>query len=328
MKDFRHFNAGSVREACSLLREFNGKAVLMAGGTDLLGTLKADILPEYPEALINIKTIPDMAAVQEDENGVKVGALAKLVEIVRSPIIRERYGILSDAAESVAGPEIRNMGTIGGNLCQDTRCWYYRYPHLMGGRIQCLRKGKGPCFAVKGDNRYHAILDGKKCFAVCPSDMAVAFAAMDARIRVAGEHGERVIPIMDFYRPLGNVLNPDEMVCSIEVPRPPENVSQVFLKFRIKAAVDFAVVSVAAALRMEDGLCKGARIVLGAVAPTPYRAREAERAIQGKPLGKSTVDEAAEAAVIHAKPLSQNAYKIEIVKTLVRRALLKSRLAV
>jgi xanthine dehydrogenase YagS FAD-binding subunit len=328
MKDFKHFNAVSVDEAVSLLKQFNGKAVVIAGGTDLLGTLKADILPEYPEALINIKTIPDLAAVQEDEDGLKAGALTRLVDIVRSPIIKERYGILAEAAESVASPEIRNMGTIGGNLCQDTRCWYYRYPHLMGGRIQCHRKGEGPCFAVKGDNRYHAILGGKKCFAVCPSDMAIALAAMDAEIRVVGEYGERVIPIMDFYKTLGHALNPYDIACSIEVPRPPENGSQVFLKFRVKAAVDFAVVSVAIAVRMVDGLCKEARIVLGAVAPTPYRAREAEEAIQGKPLNKATVNEAAKAAVIRAKALSQNAYKIEIVKTLVRRALLKGELPV
>ncbi len=327
MRDFKHFNVDSMDEALSLLKEFNGKAVLIAGGTDLLGTLKADILPDYPEALINIKGIPDMAAVQEDENGLKIGALTRLADIVRSPIIRGRYGVLAEAAESVASPEIRNMGTIGGNLCQDTRCWYYRYPHLMGGRIKCHRKGKGPCFAVKGDNRYHAIFDGKKCFAVCPSDMAVALAAMDAEIRVVGEYDERVIPVMDFYKTLGYVLNPDEMICSIEVPRPPEDGSQSFIKFRVKAAVDFAVVSVATAARMGDGLCKEARIVLGAVAPTPYRAREAEEAIQGKPLDKTTVAEAAEAAVIHAKPLSRNAYKMEIVKTLVRRALLKSTLS-
>ncbi len=322
MRDFKHFNAGSIDEALSLLKQFNGRAVLIAGGTDLLGTLKSNILPDYPEALINIKTIPDMTGVQEDDNGLRVGALTRLTDIVRSPIIKERYRILAEAAESVASPEIRNMGTIGGNLCQDTRCWYYRYPHLMGGRIQCLRKGKGPCFAIKGDNRYHAVLGGKKCFAVCPSDMAAALAAMDAEIRVIGENGERVIRVMDFYGPLGHILNPDEMVCSIKVPRPPENGSQAFLKFRIKAAVDFAVVSVATAVQMEDGLCKQARIVLGAVASTPYRAKEAEAAVQGKPLNNATVDEAAEAAVIHAKPLSQNGYKIEIMKTLVRRALM------
>ena len=144
MKAFKHFNATSVDEAISLMRTSKGNVNLIAGGTDLLGVLKDEILPDYPEALINIKTIPGLDGVEENKKGLKIGALIKLVDVVAHPLIRKRYPILSEAAEAVATPEIRNMASLGGNLCQDTRCWYYRYPHHMGGRIICYRKEKGP----------------------------------------------------------------------------------------------------------------------------------------------------------------------------------------
>ena len=322
MKSFEHFNAGSVDEALAQLKNYDGKVDLIAGGTDLLGVLKGEILPDYPEALINIKTIPDLDDIKEDEEGLKLGALAKLNEIASSAEVRENYGLLAEAAESVGSPEIRRMGTLGGNLCQDNRCWYYRYPHQMGGRILCYRKGKGPCLAIKGDNRYHAILGGKKCFAVCPSDTAIALTALDARIKIAAPDGERIIPITDFYDTLGHILKPDEIVTEVLVPRPADHSTQAFLKFRQRDAVDFAVVSVASFISMSEGVCRDARIVLGAVAPIPYRARAAEDAIKGKALDVAAAEAAAEAALKDAKPLSRNAYKIEITKTLVKRAVL------
>ncbi len=322
MKYFKHYNAVSIDQVLSLLRDFNGKANLIAGGTDLLGVLKGDFLPTYPEALINIKTIPGLNHIREDQGGLKIGALTKLVDIARSPIIKKTYDILAEAAESVASPEIRNMGTIGGNLCQDTRCWYYRYPHSLGGRILCFRKGEGPCPAIKGDNRYHALFGGKKCFAVCPSDIAIALAALDAKISVASQDGERTVSVMDFYETLGPILEPAEMVTEIQVPRPHDQTTQSFLKFRLRESVDFAVVSVASAISLNAGVCNDARIVLGAVAPTPYRTTAAEEAIKGEVLEPTVVDRAVQAAVSNAKPLSRNAYKIEIIKTLVKRALL------
>jgi xanthine dehydrogenase YagS FAD-binding subunit len=322
MRSFKHVNANSVDEALSLLRDYEGRASLIAGGTDLLGILKGEILPDYPEAVINIKTIPELDTIKEDNEGLKIGALTKLVHIVRSPVIRGNYGVLAEAAESVGTPEIRYMGTIAGNLCQDTRCWYYRYPHQMGGRILCCRKAKGPCHAINGDNRYHAIMGGKGCFAVCPSDTAIALTALDAKIRIAQPGGEKIIPITDLYDTLGHILRPDEIVTEIQVPRPPDNTAQTFLKFRLRESVDFAIVSVASFITMEDGVCKNARIVLGAVASTPYRARAAEDAIRGKPLDLAASEEAAEAAVMDAKPLSKNAYKVAITKTLVKRAIL------
>ena len=320
MKYFQHFNAASVDDAIALLKKFNGTGKLNAGGTDLLGTLKGDILPAYPEALINIKTIPGLDFIEEDREGLKIGALTKLVDIVESPVIQKTFRVLADAAESVASPEIRNMGTIGGNLCQDTRCWYYRYPHTMGGRIHCFRKGGKSCPAVKGDNRYHSVFGGKKCFAVCPSDMAVALAAQDATVTIAGPDGEKTLPLPALYHPLGCVLNGEEVLTEIRIPGTFKHAARKFIKFRVRESVDFAIASVATALTMTDETCVNARIVLGGVAPTPYRATAAEDALKGKRLTPATVQAAAEAAVTHARPLSRNAYKIEIIKALVKRA--------
>jgi xanthine dehydrogenase YagS FAD-binding subunit len=322
VKFFKHFNVTSVDEALSLLREYQGRAKLLAGGTDLLGSLKGDILPDYPEALINIKTIPGLDNIHENGKGLKIGPSAKLAEIARSPVIRNKYPVLSEAAESVATPEIRNMATLGGNLCQDTRCWYYRYPHEMGGRILCYRKGSGPCHAVKGDNRYHAIMGGKACFAVCPSDIAIALTALDATLKIAGPGGERAVPIKDCYNVLGSVLQPDEFVTEIHVPHLSKGTKQTFIKFTIRKPVDFAIASVASVILEEDGVCKDARLALGAVAPTPVRATDAEEAVKGKAIDAKTAERAAVAAVADAKPMSMNAYKLEITKALVKRALL------
>lgn len=324
MKDFKHVNATSLDQALSLLKKFNGKAKLNAGGTDLMGVLKSDILPEYPEAIINIKGIPDLDNIREDVYGLSIGPLTKLTHIVESPVIKKRYPIVSEAAESVASPEIRNVGTIGGNLCQDSRCWYYRYPHSMGGRRLCFRKGKGPCLAIKGDNRYHAIFGGEKCFAVCPSDMAIALTALDARIKVVNRKGERVIPVSDCYVTMGNALKADEMLTEIQAPRPSKNTVYTFFKFRVKDSVDFAIASVASAITIRDGISRDAKIILGAVAPTPYRVTEAEDAIRGKRLDKAVAETAGDAAVAKAKPLSRNSYKVDIAKTLVKRAILAS----
>jgi xanthine dehydrogenase YagS FAD-binding subunit len=324
VKPFEHFNAASLSEALSLLKRFDGKAGLMAGGTDLLGVLKDRILEDYPVALVNIKSIPGMDAVTENPEGLKIGALAKLADIGRSPLVKAGYPALSQAAESVASPEIRNMGTLGGNLCQDVRCWYYRYPHHMGGRVLCHRKGSGPCHAVKGDNRYHAIFGAKACFAVCPSDTATALSALGAEIEIAGPQGRRTIPVQDLYAPLGHALTREEVVTEIRIPKAPEGSKQVFLKFTERKPVDFAVASVASVLSLQGDTCVKAGVFLGGVAPMPLRAQGAEQAVEGKPLDASVAEDAARAAVEGARPLSGNAYKIEVTRALVKRALLSA----
>jgi xanthine dehydrogenase YagS FAD-binding subunit len=325
MRPFTHVNAQSVKEVCKLLAEYEGRAVLNAGGTDLLGTLKGDNLFEYPEALINIKTISGLDKIVESKGTLRIGALAKLSALVISPLLNERYPVLAEAARTVATPQIRNAATIGGNLCQDVRCWYYRYPRHIGGPILCARKGKGPCLAVKGDNRYHALMGAKRCFAVCPSDTAVALAALDGQITIAGPEGERKVAVTDFYHPLGNSLKRGEMVTGVEVPSVAEGSGQAFLKFTLRKPVDFAIVSVATVITAKGGVCMDARIALGAVAAGPVRATKAEKILVGRPVDDMAAADAAEAALAGAKPLSMNSYKIEIAKTLVKRAILQGR---
>lgn len=325
MKGFNHISARTVEEAAGLLKSSNGKASVIAGGTDLLGILKDRVLPDYPEIVIDLKTIPDLDYIEEDEKGLKIGALAKLSHMTLNPVIKEGYGVLAQAAQAVASPQIRNLGTIGGNLCQDVRCLYYRYPHQIGGRILCKRKGSGPCFAVKGDNRYSAIMDGKGCFAVCPSDMAIALTALNADIKATGSDGSRIIPIRDFYTTLGNVRKRDEIITECRLRRPSKDERSVFLKFRQRDAIDFAIVSVASSITVSEGLCQEARIVLGAVASVPVRATAAEAFLKGKALSEKVAEQAAGMAVERAKPLSMNAYKIQIAKELVRQSIMALR---
>jgi xanthine dehydrogenase YagS FAD-binding subunit len=321
MKPFRHVNADSVDEVLALLTEYGGKARVTAGGTDLLGVLKSEILADYPQAVINLKTIPGLDGIEAAAGEVRIGALTRLPDIADSPVVKKNCPALALSAASVGSPELRNMGTIGGNLCQDTRCWYYRYPDKMGGRVPCYRKGEGPCHAIKGDNRYHAVLGGRKCYAVCPSDLAIALAALEARVTTIRPAGERTIPLADFYDTLGPVLDPDELVIEIRIPAPAANAMQRYVKFRLRESIDFAVVSVAAVLEMTEGVCRDARIVLGAVAPVPYRAVGAEDVVRGGPLNQRQAELAADAALREARPMSGNAYKIEIAKTLIKRVL-------
>jgi len=323
VKAFKHFNATSVDNAISLMRSAKGNASLIAGGTDLLAVLKDEILPGYPEAVINIKTIPGLDGVKQNKKGMKIGALAKLADVAVHPLVRENTPILSKASEAVATPEIRNMATLGGNLCQGTRCWYYRYPHHMGGRIICYRKEKAPCQAVKGDNRYHAIMGAKKCFAVCPSDTAIALTALGARLEIKGSQKTRKVSVDEFYTTRGNILEPDELLTHIEILKPAPQARQEFIKYTLRKPVDFAVASVAAVVKMQDGICQDARIVLGAVAAAPVRAVDSEKLMKGKVASEKGIAEAAGAAVKDAKPMRMNAYKVEITKTLVKRAILQ-----
>lgn len=321
MKAFKHVNVTSVAEAGALLRSYDGRASLIAGGTDLLGVLKDEILPDYPEAVINIKTIAGLDRFLENEDGLKIGALAKLADVVEHPLVKARFPILSQAAQAVATPEIRNMATLAGNLCQDTRCWYYRYPHHLGGRIMCLRKGKGPCHAVKGDSRYHAILGGKACFAVCPSDTAIALTALDAGLEITGPQGVRNVSIHQFFTLLGNILEAEELLTAVQIPNPAAGARQGFFKFTLREPVDFAIASVAAVGTLHDGICMQVKIALGAVAPTPLRAVEAEELIRNQAVNEKLIRAAARKAVKEAKPMRMNAYKVEITRTLVERAL-------
>lgn len=325
MKQFAHYHASSEAEACSLLARYEGRAKVIAGGSDLVTVLRADILPSYPEAVINLKSVPGLDDIREEEAYLYIGAMTTLDTLGKSEVICQKYPALAQAARAVASPQIRNVGTLGGNLCQDTRCWYYRYPdRLGGGSVECPRKGKGGCLAPRGDHRYHAIMGVKGCFAVCPSDTAVALTALKAEIVISGAETERCIPIDEFFHPMGNVLKNDEIVREIRIPTKNAGCSQSFIKHAQREAIDFAIASAAAVLTVTDGVVTAAALALGAVAPTPVNAKEAADRLVGRPIGEAVLNEVADAALAGARPMKQNRYKVSLCKNLLKRAIIEA----
>jgi xanthine dehydrogenase YagS FAD-binding subunit len=303
MNKITHIKATTIAQATSAL---GAKAAVIAGGTDLFGVLKGMILPNPPDTLVNIKTIPGMDYIKEEGGVLKIGALAKLTDISEASIVLSKYPALAEAAHKVGTPALRNMGTIGGNLCHNA--------------FVCFRKGGPLCYAIAGDNRYNAILGGQVCFAVCPSDTAIALTALDATLVTT----QRNIPIKDFFTVLGNALKDNEIITEVQVPAPKAGTKQAFLKFARRKAIDFAIASASVAITTTAGTVTDARIVLGGVAPVPYRATAAEDALKGKAFTAALAETAGVAAVKDAMPLANNKYKVQIAKTLVKRAILAS----
>ena len=253
----------------------------MAGGTDLLGKMKDRILPTYPEALVNLKTIPGLDFIRKRSGKLRIGALTRLEDIAHHGMVKGRYTALAQAAHRTASPHLREMGTIGGNLCQDIRCWYYRNPN---NRFPCLRKGGGRCYALDGDTRYHSIFGGsveEGCIAVHPSDTAPALIALNGEVRTS----KRTIGAEDFFQ-VGvsktTVLEGDEVVTEIQVPTPAAGTKSAFLKFALRKSIDFPIVNCAVMVTTKKGKVNAARICLNAVFVKPYRASEGRKANRGE----------------------------------------------
>jgi xanthine dehydrogenase YagS FAD-binding subunit len=312
MKPFNHTNATSLAEVKTALA--NGKTTLIAGGTDLLGTLKDNILPSYPLTLINLKTVHGLDFIEEKGGMLKIGATTRLADIAANPIVIERYSALAQAAYRIATPHVREMGTIAGNIAQLHRCWYFRKPE---NRFNCIRKGGRTCFAMSGDNRYHSIFGTvNRCIAVNPSDTAPALIALNAKVVT----DSRTIEAEDFFDvkiPGNTVLEKDEIITEIQIPSPSKGAKSMFLKFAFRKSIDFPIVNCAVMVGGDSP-----RICLNAVAPKPYRAKKAEEAIGGKRINEKNAETAGEAAVADARPLKAARFKVQIAKTLVKRALL------
>jgi xanthine dehydrogenase YagS FAD-binding subunit len=321
MKQFALYNPTSLKEAVGLLGTDPGHAQLLAGGMDLLGRLKKRL--DTPERVVNLKSIPGLDAIRETGNGVSLGPLVRLTDLAESPLIRTRFRALADAAESVGSEQIRNAGTVGGNLCQRPRCWYFRHP-----AYPCLQKGGMTCFAVAGENRYHAILEGGPCFFAHPSDLAPAFIVLGATARLVGPGGERTISLEKFYAVprerlnAGLTLEPGEILAEIRVPVPAAETRSAYSKFKEKPSFDFSLVGVAAALAFSEDKVVKARLALSGVAPVPWRALEAEKALTDSALDEAAAHKAAEAVVANAAPLAASGYKVPLTRTIVRRTLL------
>jgi xanthine dehydrogenase YagS FAD-binding subunit len=321
MKTFEHFNAKTIEEAVSILERYRGKAKVIAGGTDLLGKMKDRILPTYPEALVNIKTISGLNEIEEKAGLLRVGALTVLEDIAHHSAIKDKYTALAEAARRTASPHLREMGTIGGNISQDIRCWYYRNP---GNRFPCLRKGGGRCYAWEGDKRYHSIFGGsvpEGCLAVHPSDLAPALVVLGAYVQTS----KRRIKIEDFFQievTKTTVLGDSEIITEIQIPELLKNSRSAFLKFAFRKSIDFPIVNCAAYLNQNGGRIAEARVCLNAVHVKPYRAVSAEQFLIGKEISKEVAVGAGEAAIEGAQPLGDNDFMVPVAKTLVARTVL------
>ena len=330
MEAFNHHRPENVENAVALLRRNGTSACIIAGGTDLVGCLKDRLWLEQPESVVDVKGIPGLNAITRDGDSLRVGALATLTEIAESELVRAICPGLSEAARRTASPLLRNMGTLGGNICQENRCWYYRYPDRLGGMIPCVRKGGAKCLAVPGDNRYHSIFGAvNKCIAVNPSDTAPALSALDATIVTS----ERSIPVDAFFcaerGKQSTVLEHGEIVLEIVIPghslRLENNgfaVKSLFKKLAFRKSIDFALVNCALCLGIAEGKVARARMCLNGVYNNPYRPVEAEEFLAGRELNEAIAIEAAELALQKAKPLPGNAYKVNLAKSLVADVLM------
>ncbi len=297
---------------------------LLAGGQDLLGELKEHL--EEPETLVNLKGIPGLDGIAPQPNdGLAIGALATVAALEAEPWIRERFPMLAEAAASVASPQIRAAGTVGGNLCQRPRCWYDRSEHTV-----CLKKGGTECFSYEGMSKYNAVLGGGPSYIVHPSDLAPALVSYEAEVALRGPAGERVLRLAEFYTlpaeadvTRETVLGPNEVLTSVRIPGGMSAWRSTYLKVRERGAFDFALSAVALALHVEGGTIKNARLTLGGVAPRPWRAPRAEQLLVGNAPGDALFRAAADAALEGAEPLAHNAYKVPMTKGLIVKALRK-----
>ncbi|MDT7894470.1 MAG: xanthine dehydrogenase family protein subunit M [Armatimonadota bacterium] len=324
MRAFEYVKPATVADAVGELGRSWADAKILAGGIDLLGELKEGIIA--PQRIVNIKGISGLRYIRfSEKEGLRLGALVTLEEIETHQVIRQRYTALAEAAHSVGTPQIRNVGTIGGNLCQRPRCWYYRDEHT-----KCLKKGGPMCFAYNGENKYHAILGGGPCYIVHPSDCAPALIAFRASVTVVSPRGQRTVPLEEFFvlpsRRLDHetILEPDEIVTEIWVPTPAPNTRSTYLKFKERDSHDFAIVGAAVVMRLKGKVCEDVRIVLSGVAPIPWRSPEAEAVLKGKAITPELAEQAGKAAVAKAQPLSQNAYKVPLTQAIVKQAILRA----
>jgi xanthine dehydrogenase YagS FAD-binding subunit len=295
----------------------------IGGGTNLLDLYKSGV--ERPTRLVDVSRIALNSVEQLPDGGVRIGAMASNTQAANHPLVRGPYRVLSEAILNGASAQLRNMATVGGNLLQRTRCYYFTDPAFK----QCNKREPGSgCAAIDGFNRIHAILGASdSCIATNPSDMAVALVALDATVRLAGPDGERAVPVAEFHRLPGDapqfdsVIRQGELIVAIDLPPAPFAAHSHYLKVRDRASYAFALVAVAAALELQDGVVRDLRLVLGGVAHKPWRAVEAEDVLRGQALDEAVMTRAAAAAVAGARPYQHNAFKVELAQRAIVRAL-------
>lgn len=339
MKRFAWTSAGTISEASAAVSvsvadamtatgdHMNGRetSIVKAGGIDLLDLLKENLLA--PTKVVSLRDIAELTIVAEQAAGLRIGSMVTLANLATHAVVRQRYPALADAVQNSASPQIRNVATLGGNLLQRPRCWYFR-----AAEYHCVRKGGGHCFAISGENQYHAIFNNQACAIVHPSTIATVLVALGARLELRNARGAtRNILLEDFFvSPDGdlqreNDLKPQEILTAVMLPAPSAGLRMAYLKQGEKDLFDWPLAEVAVALDLNsDGTCRRAAIILGAAAPVPHRAKTAENILIGRRIDDAAAREAAQAALDGATPLAKNAFKLPLFNTLVRRAVLKA----
>lgn len=308
----------SLSEACSLLKEHKGEMAVMAGGTDLLVSMKQRV--KTPQYVMSLKAISGLTYIKANGKTLAMGIMAPLTDIENSPVIKEQFSLLAEAAESVASPHLRNMGTLAGNICLDTRCCYYNQSKLFRKSIdKCLKFGGEVCHVVKS---------GKRCYAISQNDTVPALIALGAAVKIQSTEGEKVIPLEDLYQDDGKdymKLKPEELIAEVRIPTSGPHTGGSYQKLRLRKSIDFALVSAAVNLIIKDRVCEDIRIVLGSVGSAPIRVVKAEEVMRGKELTEDVIEQGAELAYKDAKPVSNivdvsPSYRKEMVRVTMRRA--------
>jgi len=324
MRAFEYANATTKEQAVSLLGTNWDESDILAGGTDLLALMKDDIIA--PKRLVNIKDIPELRGLKvSSKEGLRIGALVTIQELADDRNVQSKFSVVAKTAGEIAGPQIRNMATIGGNLCQRPRCWYYR-----AGYGLLAKNDKGESLVLSGDNRYHAILGNSgPAYFVSPSSLAPLLVALGASVRTFGPKGKREIPVEKFFRiPQSDSerehdLMPNEIVTEVIVP-PMQGAKSATYEIRQKDAMDWPLAIASVSLNMSGNKVNSARVVMGHVAPVPWRSAEAEAALAGKTITEDVAKAAGDAAVANAKSLGRNGYKIQLARVAVKRAILEA----
>jgi xanthine dehydrogenase YagS FAD-binding subunit len=320
LPQFSYVRTTSLDEALQHLAADDARPC--AGGSDLIGCLRDEVFE--CSKVVSLSGIEQLKGIDRiGDAGVRIGALTSIAEVASDPRVNRGFTALAQAAAAVASPQLRNQGTIGGNICQKPRCWYYR------GEFHCLRKGGTTCYALAGENQFHAVLGGARCYVVHPSDTAPALIALGASARVTGSQGTRLVPMEQFYVPPSTdpqretVLQPDELVTEITLPAPAPGLRSSYRKVRARGSWDFSLAGVALALQLDGNRVVAGRVVLSGAAPIPWRSAEAEAAITGQRLDETTARSAAAAAMQDAVALKRNGYKIPLFKGVIEEELLK-----
>ena len=322
MNPFQFHEPQSLSEAVTLLGQPD--AHVIAGGSDLLDEVKEGIIS--PGQVVSLASVPGLAGITESDSGLNIGAMTTVADVAAHPVIRAAYTALAEAAGGLATPQIRNVGTLGGNLNQRPRCWYYRHP-----LIPCLKKGGDRCYALIGNTKYLCVTGGDRCYIVHPSDTAVALSVFDASVSISGSGGSRTLPIGQFFAGPGvdvtreTALEPGEVVTGVLLPRPADLGADgqpprsLYLKAREREAGDFALVSVAVRLAVSDGVVRQAAVALGGVAPVPYRATQVEEYLVGRAVADVDAAYAGALSIPDARPMTDNGYKVVMANNLVKQ---------